>query len=104
MDPGETVVFPVPSWNNNHYTHLMRGGARIVEATVDTNFMPSAASLRPHLKHARLVALCSPLNPTGTAFTREQLLDIVDAVLKKTRAAVRMKNPCTCCTTRYTGN
>ncbi len=83
VDPGETVVFPVPSWNNNHYTHLMRSGARIVEATVDTNFMPTADSLRPHLKDAHLVALCSPLNPTGTAFTREQLLDIVDALLEE---------------------
>ena len=22
VDPGDKVVFPVPSWNNNHYTHL----------------------------------------------------------------------------------
>ena len=93
VDPGETVVFPVPSWNNNHYTHLMRGGARIVEATVDTNFMPSAASLRPHLKDARLVALCSPLNPTGTAFTREQLLDIVDAVLEENARRSPLEKP-----------
>src|SRR4051812_37933587 len=26
VDPGETVVYPVPSWNNNHYVHLV--GAR----------------------------------------------------------------------------
>ena len=24
LDPGDTVVFPVPSWNNNHYSHLTR--------------------------------------------------------------------------------
>src|SRR4051812_6564486 len=22
VDPGDTVVYPVPSWNNNHYVHL----------------------------------------------------------------------------------
>ena len=24
LDPEDTVLFPVPSWNNNHYSHLTR--------------------------------------------------------------------------------
>src|ERR1051326_9154582 len=25
VDPGDKVVYPIPSWNNNHYTYLTRG-------------------------------------------------------------------------------
>lgn len=83
VDPGEKVVFPVPSWNNNHYTHLCRGTQVFVEAFPEHNFMPTAESLRPHLHDATLLALCSPLNPTGTTFTRQGLLEIAQLVLEE---------------------
>ena len=37
--------------------------------------MPTAEQIRPYIKGAALIALCSPLNPTGTVFPTEQLLD-----------------------------
>src|SRR4030095_14232402 len=67
LDPGDKVVFPVPSWNNNHYCHLSQTKAIMVETTPDTNFMPVADQLRPFIREARMLALCSPLNPTRTA-------------------------------------
>ncbi len=85
VDPGDRVVFPVPSWNNNHYTHLSRGEAIFVETQPEDHFMPSAENLHPHLPHARLVALCSPLNPTGTTFTEEGLRAICTAVLEENK-------------------
>jgi aspartate aminotransferase len=75
------VVFPVPSWNNNHYCHLSGAEAVMVETTAANNFMPTAAEVAPHLKGATLLALCSPLNPTGTVFSREDLEQICDLVL-----------------------
>ncbi|WP_254245089.1 pyridoxal phosphate-dependent aminotransferase [Hymenobacter sp. BRD67] len=45
------------------------------------DFMPTAAELAPQLKGATLLALCSPLNPTGTVFTKEVLEEICDLVL-----------------------
>lgn len=83
VDPGDTVVFPVPSWNNNHYTHLSRGKAVFVETTEAQNFMPSAADLAPHIKEATLIAVCSPLNPTGTVFAEQQLQEICDLILEE---------------------
>ncbi len=76
IDPGDKVIFPVPSWNNNHYCHLC--GAVPVELEVDPgdNFMPTAEGLRSHLADATLLALCSPQNPTGTIFTKKALEDI----------------------------
>lgn len=82
LDPEDTVVFPVPSWNNNHYAHLCGAQAVLVETTAADNFMPTVELLRPHLDRATLLALCSPLNPTGTTFSREQLEPICDLVLE----------------------
>jgi len=81
VDPGDTVVFPVPSWNNNHYTHLSHAKQVFIETRPENNFMPEAADLRDHLRGASLLALCSPLNPTGTVFSKKQLEEICDAVI-----------------------
>ncbi|RYY09905.1 MAG: aminotransferase class I/II-fold pyridoxal phosphate-dependent enzyme, partial [Cytophagaceae bacterium] len=81
VDPGDRVVFPVPSWNNNHYCHLTGAQQVLVPTTPENQFMPSAADLAPHLVGATMLALCSPLNPTGTVFTKEALEEICDLVL-----------------------
>lgn len=86
VDPGDTVVFPVPSWNNNHYTHLSRGNAVFVPTSAQNHFMPTADELKPHLKGATLLALCSPLNPTGTVFSKQQLLDVCKLVLEENQS------------------
>lgn len=86
VDPGDTVVFPAPSWNNNHYGHLTSANVIAVETQAENNFMPTAEQLKPHLKGATLLALCSPLNPTGTMFSAEQLEAICDAVLEENKS------------------
>jgi aspartate aminotransferase len=83
VDPEDHVLFPVPSWNNNHYTHLSRGRQIFVETKAENNFMPTADELRPHIGKASLIALCSPLNPTGTTFSREGLEEICDLVIEE---------------------
>jgi len=83
IDPGDTVVFPAPSWNNNHYCHLTSAKAVAVETDAEHNFMPTATQLKPHLKGATLLALCSPLNPTGTMFDAVALTEICDAILEE---------------------
>ncbi|KAA9339689.1 aminotransferase class I/II-fold pyridoxal phosphate-dependent enzyme [Hymenobacter busanensis] len=81
VDPGDRVVFPVPSWNNNHYCHLSGAAPVMVETRPENNFMPTAADVAPHLAGATLLALCSPLNPTGTVFSKHDLEEICDLVL-----------------------
>jgi aspartate aminotransferase len=83
LDKGEKVIFPVPSWNNNHYTHLSHAEKVMIEALPENNFMPVANDIREHLKTATLLSLCSPLNPTGTTFTKEGLLEICKLVLEE---------------------
>lgn len=85
VDPGDTVVFPAPSWNNNHYCDLIGANGIAVPSQAANNFMPTAEELRPHLKGASLLALCSPLNPTGTMFSRKDLEEICDAVIEENK-------------------
>lgn len=90
VDPGDRVVYPAPSWNNNYYCHMVGAVADPVSTTPEESFMPSAEVLAPHLRGARLLALNSPLNPCGTAFTAEALGAICDLVLEEN--ARRSKN------------
>jgi aspartate aminotransferase len=81
LDAGDKVIFPVPSWNNNHYCHLTGATPVAVPTRPENNFMPTAADVAPHLPGATLLALCSPLNPTGTVFSKQDLEDICDLVI-----------------------
>ena len=81
VDRGDKVIYPVPSWNNNHYVHFTEGQHVLIESTLENNFMPTAEQIQPHLKGATLLALCSPLNPTGTTFTKKELSAICDLVI-----------------------
>ena len=83
VDPGERVVFGVPSWNNDYYCQMLGALPVMIECDASTGFLPTAELLRPHVRGARLLALNSPLNPTGTVFTAEQLADICDLVLEE---------------------
>ncbi|WP_276965885.1 aminotransferase class I/II-fold pyridoxal phosphate-dependent enzyme [Chryseobacterium sp.] len=85
VDAGDKVVYPTPSWNNNHYAYLTSANAVEVKTKPETNFLPTADDLRPHLDGAVLLALCSPLNPTGTMFTREQLSEICELVIAENK-------------------
>jgi aspartate aminotransferase len=85
VNPGEKVIFPVPSWNNNHYCHLHQAQQIIVEAKPENNFMPTAKDIEPHIQSAAMIALCSPLNPTGTVFSKETLSEICDLVLAENK-------------------
>ena len=82
-DKGDKVIYAVPSWNNNHYTHFIEGEHVVIETTEQTHFMPTAEAIRPHIKNASLLSLCSPQNPTGTTFRKEELEAICDLVLEE---------------------
>jgi aspartate aminotransferase len=83
VDKGDKVIYSVPSWNNNHYVHFTEGRHEVIEASRENNFMPLAEDIKPHIQDAALIALCSPLNPTGTVFKKEELEKICDMVLEE---------------------
>lgn len=84
-DKGDKIIYAVPSWNNNHYVHFVEGEHTVVEASAANNFMPTADDLRPHMQTATFLALCSPQNPTGTTFRKEDLKAICDLVVEENK-------------------
>lgn len=89
LDPNDYVIFPVPSWNNNHYTHLSSARQVIIPAGAGDGFMPSAKDIAPHMHDAALLALCSPLNPTGTCFTANGLREICELVAQENAQRIK---------------
>jgi aspartate aminotransferase len=83
LDIDDTVLYPVPSWNNDAYTYLARDKQIVLETLPENKFMPSADEIEPYLKKANLLALCSPLNPTGTTFEKGDLSRISELVVEE---------------------
>ncbi|HMP94827.1 MAG TPA: aminotransferase class I/II-fold pyridoxal phosphate-dependent enzyme, partial [Phnomibacter sp.] len=81
VNPGDKVIYAVPSWNNNHYTNLNLAQHCLIDATLENHFMPTAAQVIPHLEGAALLCLCTPQNPTGTTLPQAELLQICQAVI-----------------------
>jgi aspartate aminotransferase len=88
-DPGDRVVYPVPSWNNNHYTHLVGAHGVPLVCRADERFMPTPAAVREVLPGARLLLLNSPLNPSGTMISADALRAIGEMVLAENEARAR---------------
>lgn len=83
VDAGDRVVYCVPSWQNSYYCQLVGATPDIVTCDASTQFLPTRAMLEPVVRGARLLALNSPLNPTGTMFDAATLGDICDLVLEE---------------------
>ncbi|MBV8519768.1 MAG: aminotransferase class I/II-fold pyridoxal phosphate-dependent enzyme [Acidobacteria bacterium] len=94
VDRGDAVIYPTPSWNNNHYTYLSGGRPIELKVGAETNFMPTAAMIRPHVREAALLAVCTPLNPTGTVMNRGEVEAIATlAVEENERRATTGQRP-----------
>ena len=93
VDVNDKVLYPVPSWNNNHYCHLSDAQKVEIQTKPENGFMPTPEEIAPHLSDAVLLALCSPLNPTGTTFKKEQLMAICDLVMAENKKREGIKKP-----------
>ncbi|HEU4563221.1 MAG TPA: aminotransferase class I/II-fold pyridoxal phosphate-dependent enzyme [Gemmatimonadaceae bacterium] len=93
VDPGDRVVYPVPSWNNNHYVHLSGAQGVPVPCGAGDDFLPTRDALADAVRGARLLALNSPLNPAGTCFDADALGGICDLVLEENARRSRRDRP-----------
>lgn len=90
VDPGQIVAYPVPSWNNNHYCHMVGADKLPIDCGVESRFLPTRAAVLECLPKARLLCLNSPLNPTGTAFDPEVLRAICVAIVEENHRRERV--------------
>jgi aspartate aminotransferase len=89
LNPGDVVVYPVPSWNNDYYAGMVGARTIPVRTSAEDDFQPTLALLEPHLDSATLLCLCSPANPTGTILPPETLREIMEAVVEENVRRVR---------------
>jgi aspartate aminotransferase len=89
VNPGDKVIYPVPSWNNNHYVWISGAEGIVVPTLPEDGFMPTLDRIAPHLAEARLLCINSPLNPAGTVIGERQLREIVEAIVEENRARTR---------------
>ena len=89
VDPGDEVIYPVPSWNNNHYCHMVGAKPVPLACTPEDRFMPTRKALTEVISSARLMCINSPLNPTGTAIEEQVLADICQAIVDENKRRER---------------
>ena len=85
VNRGESVLYPVPSWNNDAYATMTEAKVVAIPTRREHRFMPTADDVRPHLSKAKLLVVNSPLNPAGTVIAREDLAGLCDAILQENR-------------------
>jgi aspartate aminotransferase len=93
LNPGDRVIYPVPSWNNNHYAWLNAAESIVVPTLPEDGFMPTLDQLAPHLGDARMLCLNSPLNPAGTVIDEAALREILEALVKENLRRTRQGRP-----------
>jgi aspartate aminotransferase len=84
LNPGDEVVIPTPYWVSYWDIVLLAGGTPVAApTTADTGFKLQPADLeRAITPRTRWVLLNSPSNPSGAAYTREQLRALADVLLR----------------------
>jgi aspartate aminotransferase len=82
VDPGDVVMYPVPSWNNNHYSFLHNAIKIPIECKPENSFFPTFDDVKDKLVNTRLLCLCSPQNPTGRVIDKDTLKQICDEIVK----------------------
>lgn len=83
VDPGEKVLYPTPSWNNNHYTWLSQAEGVELVVGPETNFLPTAELVAPRLAGVRLLCVNTPLNPTGTVMAERDVRALAELVCQE---------------------
>ena len=86
INPGDKVVFSVPSWQNDSYSWLTAAEQIVIEGKAESGFQPTLEQLRPYLGEASMICICSPGNPTGTVMSREHLQEILEAIVEENKA------------------
>ena len=83
VNPGDEVIIPAPYWVSYPQMALLAGGNPvIVEAGFDQNFKMTPAQLEAAITpKTRLLILCSPSNPTGSVYSKEELEGLAKVIL-----------------------
>ena len=84
INPGDEVIIPTPAWVSYvEMVKLAEGVNVLVPAGVEQNFKITAAQLEAAITpKTRMVLLCSPSNPTGSVYSRDELRALAEVLAR----------------------
>ncbi len=84
VNPDDEVIIPTPAWVSYvEMVKLAEGNNVLVPATIEQDFKITPEQLEAAITpKSRLIILCSPSNPTGSVYTRDELQALVDVLAK----------------------
>ena len=82
VNPGDEVIIPAPYWVSYPQMVKLAGGVPvIVNAGFDQNFKMTAQQLEEAITpRTRLLILCSPSNPTGSVYGKDELEALANVI------------------------
>jgi aspartate aminotransferase len=82
VGPGDEVIVPAPYWVSYVEMVKLAGGTNvIVTAGIDQDFKITPAQLKTAITpKTKAIILCSPSNPTGSVYSREELKGLADVL------------------------
>ena len=90
VNPGDEVIIPTPAWVSYfEMVKLAEGKGVAVPAGIDNEFKITPAQLEEAItERTTLLMFCSPSNPTGSVYSREELQGLVDVLAKYPRITI----------------
>lgn len=84
VNDGDEVIIPAPYWVSYPQMVKLAGGEPvIVNAGFEQNFKMTPEQLEAAITpKTRMLILCSPSNPTGSVYSKEELRGLADVILK----------------------
>lgn len=84
VNPGDEVIIPAPYWVSYPQMVKIAGGKPVVIRTpFEQDFKITPEQLRQAITpKTKMIILCSPNNPTGTVYTRDELDELAKVVLE----------------------
>jgi len=84
IDKGEEVIVPAPYWvSYAEQVKIAEGVNVILDTTVEDEFKISPRQLEEAITpKTKALLLCSPSNPTGSVYTREELKGLAEVIAK----------------------
>jgi aspartate aminotransferase len=93
VNSGEGVIYPVPSWNNNHYSFLHGADKQEIECGPEDSFFPTVEDIDLNINdYTSLVCICSPQNPTGRVINPDVLKGICSLIVYENNLRKKQKN------------
>ncbi len=84
INPGDEVIIPTPAWVSYvEMVKLAEGKNVLVPASIEQDFKVTPQQLEDAITpKTRMVLICSPSNPTGSVYTKEELQGLVNVLAK----------------------